>query len=250
MKQSEYNKLLKILNKRSDIDRLAKSTNYSRDFLLVVYSQKIVQNATKKYYKIKHLAPKYRRQWLNGMTFLEISEKIDFPPVLTALLILKEDGISRKMYRKYLTNLSLVEDPRLNRELQDVVNNDIIYSPVGNEIQAERGREGEEKIHQWLTEHKFKFKTEKELTEKYDKTPDFLLRKPINVRGMDIHWIESKATFGCKIELKKNIKNQLVPYRDLFGSGMVIYWFGFITPPPMVEGILIEDGNFIFEWKE
>ena len=250
MKLIEYNKLLKQLNKLSDFDILAENSNHNKELLFVLYSQKIVQSATKKYYKIKHLAPKYRSQWLSGNTFLQISKKIGFPPVLTALLILKEDGISRKMYRKYLNNPEMVNDKRLKAELEEVIENDIIYSPQGNEIQAERGRIGEEKIETWLIKHDFKFQTEKELSEKYEKTPDFLLKKPLNVRGMDIHWIESKATFGNKSELKKNIKNQLKPYRDIFGSGMVIYWFDFIAPPPMVEGILIENGNFFESWKE
>lgn len=250
MKLVEYNKLLKQLNKLSDIDKLAENSNYNKELLFVLYSQKIVQSATKKYYKIKHLAPKYRSQWLSGNTFLQISKNIGFPPVLTALLILKEDGISRKLYRKYLNDPELVTDNRLKTELEEVIKNDIIYSPYGNEIQAERGRVGEKKIHEWLIKHKFEFQPEKELAEKYEKTPDFLLKNPLNVRGIDIHWIESKATFGNKSELKKNIKNQLKPYRDIFGSGMVIYWFDFITPPPMVEGILIENGKFFKIWKE
>lgn len=250
MKLAEYNAILKKLNDYSDIEHLAKNTNYNKEFLFVVYSQKVVQNATKRYYKIKHFAQKYYRLWQKGTSFLEISKKIGFPPVLTALLILKEDGISRKMYRKYLNDLDLVQDKRLRHELEEVISNDIIYSPEGNEIQAVRGRKGEEKIHKWLTKQNFAFTAEKDLAAEYEKTPDFLLKKPFNVRGVDINWIESKATFGNKSETKKNIKNQLVPYRELFGSGMVIYWFGFITPPPMVDGILIENGNFFKEWEE
>jgi hypothetical protein len=250
MKIGEYNSILKRLNKQSDIQKLAGKTEYSKDLLLVLYSQKIVTNATKKYHKIKYLAPKYHTQWENGKTFLEIAEMIEFPPVLTGLLILKEEGVSRKMYRKYLNDLDLVEDERLKKELKEVIDNDIVYSPDGNDIQAERGREGEKKIHEWLTEHNFKFQTEKELSDKYDKTPDFLLKKPINVRGTNIHWIESKATFGSKSEIKKNLKNQLIPYRERYSSGMVIYWFDFLTPIPIIEGILIETGKFFEDWNE
>lgn len=250
MKLVTYNRLLDRLNKQSDIQELAATTKYSEDFLLVLYSQKTVMNATKKYYKIKHQAPKIRSIWLKGKSFLDISKRLGFPPVLTALLILKEDGVSRKMFRKYLTNLDDIENKRLRKELKEVVANDIVYSPEGNAIQAERGQRGEDLIHKWLTDRNLKFQTEKELTDKYEKTPDFLLDEPLNVRGTDVHWIESKATFGNKSEIKKNIKNQLLPYRDLYGHGMVIYWFGFINPPPMVEGILIYSGKFIKEWKE
>ena len=250
MKITEYNRILRQLNKEEDIDILAKRSNYSKDFFLVIYSQKIVSNATKNYHKVKYLARKYQTQWKNGKTFLQIANSIEFPPVLTALLILKEEGISRKMYRKYLNDLDLVSDERLKKELGEVIANDIVYSPKGNEIQAERGRGGEQKINDWLTELGLEFQTEKELTEKYEKTPDFLLKKPINVRGTNVHWIESKATFGSKSELRKNLKNQLIPYRELFGSGMVIYWFDFLTPAPIVEGILIESANFFDNWKE
>lgn len=250
MKITELNKLLRQLNKQSDIEKVAKRTNLKKDFLLVLYSQKTVQKATKKYHKIKYLAPKYHKKWKSGMSFLQIARKIDFPPVLTGLLILKEEGISRKMYRKYLNNLDLLEDPRLKTELGEVIANDIIYSPEGSEIQAKRGRKGEQKIHDWLTEHKLEFQTEKELAIKYDKTPDFLLKKPLNARGTSVHWIESKATFGSRSEIKKNLKNQLIPYKELYGSGMVIYWYGFITPMPMIDGVLIESGKFFKDWNE
>jgi hypothetical protein len=249
MKLSEYKSLLQRLKTQDDIDRLAASTEYNRDFLLVLYSQKMVRSVTKKYHKIQHFARKYHAQWKGGKSFLEISREIKFSPVLTGLLILKEEGISRKLYRKYLNDLDQLDDKRLKSELTEVIENDIVYSPEGNEIQAERGRKGEETLNEWLTKKEFKFRTEKEIANDHKKTPDFLLSEPINVRGIDIHWIESKATFGTRTEIKKNLKNQLVPYRDLYGSGMVIYWFGFISPPPFVDGILIESDKFFREWN-
>ena len=250
MKLAEYNKLVEELNTQNDIEKVATATGYDKDLLLVIYSQKTVQIATKKYHMIQHLAPKYHAQWKKGKTFLQIAKKINFSPVLTGLLILKEEGISRKMYRKYLNNLEEVGEERLRRELAEVIENDIVYSPEGNSIQAPRGKKGEEILNKWLTKLNFEFETEKEIANKYKKTPDFLLKSSLNVRGIDVHWIESKATFGTKREIKKNLKNQLLPYRELYGSGMVVYWFGFINPPPIVEGIIIESGKFIKQWKE
>lgn len=250
MKLAEYKNLITQLKTQSDIEKVAARTEYGKDFLLVLYSQKIVRIVTRKYHKVQHLAPKYYAQWKKGKSFLEIAKKIKFSPVLTGLLILKEDGISRKMYRKYLSNLDEVEDKRLRRELAEVIANDIVYSPEGNEIQARRGKKGEELLNNWLTKQGFQFKTEREIANDHKKTPDFLLNEPINVRGIDVHWIESKATFGTRTEIKKNLKNQLIPYRDLYGSGMVVYWFGFLSPLPLVEGILIESGKFIKTWRE
>jgi hypothetical protein len=180
MKLAEYQALWKQLKTQSDIDRLAAKTDYDEDLLLVIYSQKKVQSATKKYHKIKHLAPKYHAQWKKGKSFLEIARKINFSPVLTGLLILKEEGFSRKGYRKLLNNLDEIENERLKAELTDVVEDDIVYSPKGNEIQAERGRKGEELLNDWLTKNDFKFKTEKEIANDHKKTPDFLLLSPLN----------------------------------------------------------------------
>ena len=129
MKLADYKKLWMQLNTPADVDKLAASTEYGRDLLLVIYSQKMVQITTKKYHKIKHLATRYHAQWKKGISFLEISDKLKFSPVLTGLLILKEEDISRKMYRKMLNNLDEVPDERLKKELKDVVANDIIYSP-------------------------------------------------------------------------------------------------------------------------
>jgi hypothetical protein len=169
---------------------------------------------------------------------------------LTGLLILHEAGISRKRYRSFLNDLELVEDPRLKKELKQVIKADIIYSPEGNRLQEERGKKGEAKINKWLTERGIDFQSEKELTNNFSKTPDFLLDKPLNFRGTDVQWIESKATFGDEREIKRNMEKQLKPYREMFGSGMVIYWFGFLKPQPMTDGILIETGKVLKNWQE
>ena len=71
MKLADYKKLWMQLNTPADVDKLAASTEYDRDLLLVIYSQKMVQFTTKKYHKIKHLAPRYHAQWKRGKSFLE-----------------------------------------------------------------------------------------------------------------------------------------------------------------------------------
>lgn len=250
MKMETYQRLSNKLNKFEDVDRLCKTSSHKREFLFVLYTQKIVRQATRRFYRVKSKSNSLYRKWLSGISIVEISEKIEFPPVLTGLIILHEAGISRKRYRSFLNDLELVEDPRLKKELNQVIEADIIYSPEGNRLQEERGKKGEAKINKWLTERGIKFQSEKELTNNFAKTPDFLLDKPLNFRGTDIHWIESKATFGDEREIKRNMQKQLKPYREMFGSGMVIYWFGFLQPQPMTDGILIETGKVLKDWQD
>jgi hypothetical protein len=61
---------------------------------------------------------------------------------------------------------------------------------------------------------------------------------------MDVNWIESKASFGDFIEIKRTMKRQLIPYTELFGSGAVVYWFGFLDGVRPYDGIEILDNSF------
>lgn len=79
----------------------------------------------------------------------------------------------------------------------------------------------------------------------YDKTPDLLLALPCMFRDIPIQWIESKASFGDMDSHKKYIRDQLSSYANRFGSGIVIYWFGYLetiaTCPENGSTIIVTD---------
>ncbi len=223
-----YEQLVQDLGKYADIPRLAQETGLEEEALLVIYTQKVTRDATRRYYRIKSRAPKYYHQWRSGKPLMKFARENRFPPILTALIILLEGDMTRKGFWRLVQNPHKVPDARLRKEIREVVSNDPIYSPEGADVQAERGRRGEVRLQDWLRDHEVGFRDEEELRGEYPKTPDILLDAPIDYDGTKIFWIESKANFGDRTEVSRNFKRQLKPYSELFGPGLVIYWFGVV----------------------
>jgi hypothetical protein len=244
MKKSEYKRLYDELNMPEDVDRLAKETSLDRELLLVLYTQKTVRLATKRFYKVKHRAKSLLKKWNEGRSFLSLSRELKFPPILTSYLILLENNISRKKFWDLVKNPESIKDSRLRKEIIEVIKRDIVYSPDGNEMQYERGKMGEKRLCDWLDKQRLRYETEEELKGQHSKTPDALLAKPLITNGMRIRWIESKASFGDEIEIHRNTKRQLRAYTELFGQGMVVYWFGFIEGIHPPRNVLVVDGSF------
>jgi len=246
MKLNEYQELYRKLLTPEDIDFLAENLGYDKELLLVVYTQRVVRETTRRFHRVKAQARRLAWMWQNGTSLVEIARRFEFPPILMALLILEQRKVPRKQFWKMIEELDAVRDRRLRRELAEACDADIVYSPRGTARQYARGRWGEAKLHRWLQDRGLQYDTEKELRAKYDKTPDILLHKPIEVNGSRKYWIESKATFGDPYEIRRHIRKQLIPYSDLFGDGLVVYWFGYVNDQKhdVPEGVDIVDASF------
>lgn len=247
MRLNEYKDLYSKLDTKEDIDFLAENFEYDKELLLVIYTQRVVRQTTRRFYKVKQNVKKIAWMYAHGQSFTEISRKFDdFPPVLTAMFVLEQRKVNRKQFWKYLADLKSVRDGRLRRDLEDAIAHDIVYSPEGTARQYARGRWGESKLQSWLNQRGLDYRTEKQLRAEYDKTPDVLLHRPFDLNGSKKVWIESKATFGDPVEIRRHIKKQLGPYTDMFGDGVVVYWFGFVEDVelPVPEGVTVVDAAF------
>ena len=246
MKLHEYQELYRKLATPEDIDFLAENFGYDKEMLLVIYTQRIVRDTTRKFYRVKAQARRLAWEWQNGKSLVRIAQRLEFPPVLTALMVLEQRKTPRKQFWKMIRDVDGVRDRRMRRELAEVVKADIVYSPAGSARQYARGRWGEAKLQSWLDARGITYETEKDLRAKYDKTPDILLHKPLEMNGSKKYWIESKAIVGDPHEVKRHIKKQLGPYSDMFGDGTVVYWFGHVDDQnyPLPEGVDIVDGTY------
>src|SRR6266540_3105131 len=174
MKLSEYQDLYGKLATAEDIDFLAENFGYDKELLLVIYTQRIVRDTTKKFYRVKAQARRLAFMWQNGTSLVEIAHRFEFPAILTSLMVLEQRKVSRKQFWKMINDLESVRDRRLRKELEEVARADIVYSPEGSARQYARGRWGEAKLQTWLDSRDLQYETEKELRAKYDKTPDIV----------------------------------------------------------------------------
>jgi len=243
MKNEDFKYLYDRLKEPSDIDVISKELCLDKELLTVIYTQRTVRDTTKKFYKVQRNGPRMVKSWQSGETLLDISRRYEFPPILTALMIFQESGRSKKQFWSIVRNPETIQDKDLRLQIEEICRADIIYSPEGTEKQYQRGTWGEKNLQDWLDSQGIGYRTEKDLRGEFPKTPDALLDKPIVVNGGKVNWIESKATFGDRVEVNKNTRKQLSPYVELFGQGLVVYWFGFVDEMTMEDGIFITDSS-------
>lgn len=243
LRENEYREIYGELKEYSDIDRLYRKYKAKKDhpleFFLVVYTQRYVRDVTSRFQRIKARSGGLVKQWKGGKTLMRLSKEMEFSPVMTAFIVLTAQEYGRASFRKMLGDPRAIKDPRLRKELMEVREADPVYAPEGSQVQRVRGLKGEKRLKDWLDGHGIKYRSEDDLRGGGGKTPDFLLDAPIFYRGEEVNWIESKASFGDRIEVNKNIRRQLKDYRELFGPGMVIYWFGTVDSIPEEEGLII-----------
>lgn len=240
MNYDEYKQLYNELKSPEDVKRL--SGRYDSRMLDSLYTQKTTREVKKRFYMVKNSSGRMLKEWSKGRSIMELSKKYNFPPILVAMLLFQEDGAGKKEFWSYIRDPSLLENPETASEIREAIANDIVYSPSANDRQRERGLWGEDLLHQWLDGQGIKYRTENDLRgTEFTKTPDCLLDKPVMYEGHKIYWVESKASFGDNTEFRFNSRKQLVPYTQLFGPGLVVYWVGCLDDLECPENVYVCD---------
>ncbi|MBO4348660.1 MAG: C15orf41 family protein [Candidatus Methanomethylophilaceae archaeon] len=240
MDYDEYRELYSSLKTAKDVERL--SGEYDDRLLDTLFTQKTSREVKKNFYRVKQNSKRMLNEWSKGKSIVSLADKYRFPPILVAMFIFLEDGASKKEFWSYINDPNLLESEETANEVREAVKNDIVYSPEANNRQKERGIWGENLLHEWLDGQGVGYRTENDLrgTES-TKTPDCLLDYPVMYKGHKICWVESKASFGDNIEFRFNSRKQLVPYTQLFGPGLVVYWVGCLDDLECPEGVYVSD---------
>ena len=247
MKRDTFFKLYDTMNRVRDIPRISKRFRIPEDVLYSIFSQKVVRGTKRDFYLIQRQTNAMLREWKNGKSLLRIAEERMFSPVLTASFILKNDGFTKRQFKELLHNPDEIKQKRLQNEIKEVLDSDFIYSPQGIENQKNRGVFCEEQIQIWLDERGIEYYTEEESRAlERKKTPDFLLKCPMEFQGRMVNWFESKGSFGSPYQTRYDYDYQLSHYVKLFGPGVVSYWLGFVDDIHMGKDIIMIDRR-VFE---
>ncbi len=239
MDYQEYKSVYNRLRSFGDINRLIEE-GYEERFVKTLFTQKTSRDVKKRFYVVKQNTGRMLKEWKKGKSMMDIAVKWNFPPILTAMFIFLEDGASKKEFWGYVADPDLLRK-EVADELKEVIANDPVYSPEGNEEQRLRGIWGETLLQNWLNDQGIGYRTENDLRGEYEKTPDALLDEPMLFEGKKIYWIESKASFGDNTEFKYNSRKQLIPYTNIFGPGVVVYWVGKLDDLECPEGVTVQD---------
>ena len=175
-----------------------------------------------------------------------LAKRMGLPPVMLAKMFIELNELDKNQTSTYiLRNINVIENKIFRDQVGYCLENDDQFGPSIDLIKKSIGEEYELILKDKLTFMNVPFKDENILRDQgYDKTPDLLLTVPIAVGDHVINWIESKASFGDDHTHKQYLREQYWSYWNRFGSGLVIYWFGFVdelAEQTLDKGIIIMD---------
>lgn len=217
----------------------------SYDTLYSILSLEFQRRMKTKHIKTQETKIKYYQMYQNALKnreqpgiIVRIAENFEMAPCLIAKLILAQHYERKRMndgepietnMNVYLRDTTLIEDMDLAYEAFLCTLFDNIYSPLTEVMKGSLGQQYEIKLYRQVERLGLAFRDEEYLRKHgSDKTPDCKLEVPIAIDGCIVNWIESKALFGDADAHKEYMKQQYVSYWNRFGSGLVIYWFGYL----------------------
>ncbi|ESN92760.1 hypothetical protein HELRODRAFT_108152 [Helobdella robusta] len=254
MERSVYKELLTFVHsnfhnvQKCIEDLLILHPGHSRHTFYSIFNQEF-QKKMKMTHHLHTSLEKTNEYYLNYLEFKEGAQKtcvlqnmayqVGLSPFLMAKIIVerhlaisKFDGKSpsKSDVNSAMRNPDLLEDEALARDVSWCATVDDFYGPVAESIKMSLGHEYETILKNKLQEHGVPYQDEYQMRSRgYDKTPDTILQIPIAVNGHIVNWIESKALFGDVPSHEKYVKEQLNCYTNRFGTGLVIYWFGYLA---------------------
>jgi hypothetical protein len=240
VKLEEYLKIRRALKSPKDFDKFGRK-NY---ILSSILNQKTVDRVLRTYHQYNSDLNVIARIWKEKRRI-----PVKLPPVLRVRLLLKSLGFSKSEIQNALKYPDELEDD-LSNVVWNAITSDFIYSPIAVKFQSIKGYIGEKLVATWLEDLDVDFLREEDLRRSGGKTPDFYIKNPIEIQGLNVRWIESKFMFGDLRVHSFYWRKQYYRYFKDFGKGLIIYWSEHLEDLPFsTSGKTICDLNMTVEFR-
>ena len=161
---------------------------------------------------------------------LKLSNKFNLSPMTIIRFVF--DHIYHKKLKDLINKNKLTTYDQEQYKLAD--QNDI-YVTLNQNDQSDQSILFEKQIEEFLIKNNVEYKTQEQLTKeqmiKFGKainTPDFLIISEFIINNKKINWIDAKNFYGSNIEfIISKIKKQIKKYLESYGSGCLIFNYGF-----------------------
>lgn len=159
-----------------------------------------------------------------GEGIYEIASSLNQPAMACFRAVLKSRGLSDLSVKAGTQGSTAVLQSERDVQQQKIaaMHDHATTAHEDNSVAASLLFEAE--IQRFLDHHQVQYKTQNDLKQPGQLTPDFLLTSPVKFGKHDVHWIDAKDFFGGATPfMSKKTRTQASKYIDAFGSGAMVY---------------------------
>lgn len=257
IKQDVYN-FSPLTTKKFNQLRTKLDHKWSNEQIIATWHFLSAQIALRSYRKLDRI-PNNILFGLNSSDLLQISNRYKVPPLALVKKSLEIKGYPKFTIDRYINEPNMIEDSNIYNLVLKGWENDP-ENPTTFKIIFDKARDYEIEVEEALKETGVFFKTQEDLTKEqieiYGRavlTPDFYFPDPVtiivshpdgSITDHKINWIDVKnfMFLGASF-ITKSIKEQAEKYVKEFGSGALLFHYGFVNSVEIPDTIMLSGSD-------
>ena len=216
-----------------EISAFAENLAISKDQALSLRSALLQQKTVYGHQAMRSRGRQIHRDYMQGMSVVELSQKYDFPPMNIFRQILSEKGWSKSKIKEYVRAPSRFSE-RERKEFEAAEEADNVSNVDQSETHL-RADVFENILADWFEEQGVRLRRQPELVKEQSVeigrpkvTPDILFLDHVEINGQPVAWIDAKHFYGADVGFqRKKMLKQMMRYIDEWGSGAIVFRHGF-----------------------
>ena len=216
-----------------EISAFAENLAISKGQALSLRSALLQQKTVYGHQAMRSRGRQIHRDYIQGMSVVELSQKYDFPPMNIFRQILSEKGWSKSKIKEYVRAPSRFSE-RERKEFEAAEEADNVSNVDQSETHL-RADVFENILADWFEEQGVRLRRQPELVKEQSVeigrpkvTPDILFLDHVEINGQPVAWIDAKHFYGADVGFqRKKMLKQMMRYIDEWGSGAIVFRHGF-----------------------